>query len=204
MSRRQPIVAWAPERDPSRIRTVPDVDVTPVPAPRGWEAAIQEAANRLAMRVRACPQCGTRFVKVGKQVYCQKPCAARASFARFNLRRAARDYAGEHRQRRAAERARRAAGQFTGRELRDPPHCADAAIAQHMAAANPLAPILEQPLGVLGLSARPRHVLTYAGQHTVGDVARLSYKALIRMKNMGRVSIEEIYAALDKCGVAHA
>jgi DNA-directed RNA polymerase alpha subunit len=183
---------------------VPDAEVATVPAPRGWEAAMQLAANRLAMRVRACPHCGLRFVKVGKQQYCSKPCAARAGFRRFADRREKRDYAAEHAQRQTAKQRRRAAGQFTAWELSNPPNEADAEIATRMAAANPLAPILEQPIGVLGLSARPRHVLTWAGQHTVGDVARLTLRELRRMKNMGRVSIAEIYAALDKCGVAHA
>lgn len=61
--------------------------------------------------------------------------------------------------------------------------------------------ILEKPLEELDLSVRPYNCLKRAGVNTVGDLVGMTEVELMRVRNLGKKSLDEIFAKLDEIGM---
>ena len=54
----------------------------------------------------------------------------------------------------------------------------------------------------LGLSIRTYNCLTHAGIHTVEDLCSLTLEDMMKIRNLGRRSLEEILAGLEANGMS--
>ena len=67
---------------------------------------------------------------------------------------------------------------------------------------NPKIIGFDMPIEELGLSARPYNALIRAGNKTIGDLwSYTDYKDILRIRNVGAVSLEEISRKLDNFGL---
>lgn len=58
----------------------------------------------------------------------------------------------------------------------------------------------EIPIIFLGLSTAPYNAIYRAGYETVGDLIQVSRVTLLRVRNLGEKSLEEVILRLDRCG----
>jgi DNA-directed RNA polymerase alpha subunit len=63
---------------------------------------------------------------------------------------------------------------------------------------------LLRPVSELELSGRTRNCLNYEGIRTVGELVQLSVRDLLKKKNFGRASLNEIEAVLAEMGLSLA
>lgn len=62
---------------------------------------------------------------------------------------------------------------------------------------------LSLPIAYLDLSARARNCLCACGCETIADVAKLSEQTVARMRNLGKVTANEIACALHSKEIRH-
>jgi len=66
---------------------------------------------------------------------------------------------------------------------------------------NDLREILKSSVDYLGLSTRCKYCLQRMGIKTIGELAQLSERELLKTKNLGQAAVYEIWEALDGVGI---